>query len=70
MPSYKPMNQGTICAKVCPEEVQSIKGNNYGLIPLGQSNYVSAMTNFKGIHTPLNAFKRWRKGKNAMFRQH
>ena len=28
------MNQGTICAKVYPEGVQSIKGNNFGLIPV------------------------------------
>ena len=33
LPSYKPMNQGTICAKVYPEGVQPIKGNNCGLIP-------------------------------------
>ena len=31
--SYIPMNQGTICAKVCPEGIQPIKGNNCGLIP-------------------------------------
>ena len=28
------MNQGTICAKVYPEGIQPIKGNNCGLIPL------------------------------------
>ena len=33
LPSYRPMNQGTICAKVYPEGVQSINGNNCGLIP-------------------------------------
>ena len=33
MPSYRPMNQGTICAKVYPEGVQPIKGNNCELIP-------------------------------------
>ena len=27
------MNQGTICAKVYPEGIQPIKGNNRGLIP-------------------------------------
>ena len=32
MPSYTPMHQGTICAKVYPEGIQSIKGNNCGLI--------------------------------------
>ena len=26
MPSYRPMNQGTICAKVYPEGVQPVKG--------------------------------------------
>ena len=33
LPSYRPMNQGTICAKVYPESVQPIKGNNCVLIP-------------------------------------
>ena len=33
LPSYTPMNQGTICAKVYPEGIQPIKGNNCGLIP-------------------------------------
>ena len=32
-PSYRPINEGTICAKVYPEGVQRIKGNNCGLIP-------------------------------------
>ena len=36
LPSYTPMNQGTICAKVCPEGIQPIKGNNCGLIPAGR----------------------------------
>ena len=27
------MNQGTICAKVYPEGIQPVKGNNCGLIP-------------------------------------
>ena len=27
------MNQGPICAKVYPEGIQPIKGNNCGLIP-------------------------------------
>ena len=31
--SYRPMNQGTICAKVYSEGVQPIKENNCGLIP-------------------------------------
>ena len=34
LPSYRPMNQGTICAKVYPGGVQPIKENNCGLIPL------------------------------------
>ena len=34
LPSYTPMNQGTICAKVYPEGIQPIKGNNCGLIPI------------------------------------
>ena len=34
LPSYTPMNQGTICAKVYPEGIQPIKGNNCGLIPV------------------------------------
>ena len=29
------MNQGPICAKVYPEGIQPIKGNNCGLIPAG-----------------------------------
>ena len=29
---FRPMHQETICAKVYPEVVQTIKGNNYGLI--------------------------------------
>ena len=33
LPSYRPMDQRTICAKVYPEGVQPIKGNNCGLIP-------------------------------------
>ena len=33
LPSYTPMNQGTICAKVYPEGIQLIKGNHGGLIP-------------------------------------
>ena len=28
------MNQGPICAKVYPEGIQPIKGNNCGLIPI------------------------------------
>ena len=34
LPSYRPMNQGTICAKVYPEGVQPIEGNNCGLNPI------------------------------------
>ena len=34
LPSYRPMNQGTICAKVYLEGAQPVKGNNCGLIPL------------------------------------
>ena len=33
LPSYTPIKQGTICAKVYPEGIQPIKGNNCGLIP-------------------------------------
>ena len=33
LPSYTPMNQGTICSRVYPEGVQPIKGNKDGLIP-------------------------------------
>ena len=33
LPSYRPMNLGTICAKVYPQSTQPIKGNNCGLIP-------------------------------------
>ena len=33
LPSYTTMNQGIICAKVYPEGIQPIKGNNCGLIP-------------------------------------
>ena len=33
LPSYKPMKQGTISAKVYPEGIQPVKGNNCGLIP-------------------------------------
>ena len=33
--SYTPMNQGPIFAKVYPEGIQPIKGNNCGLFPLG-----------------------------------
>ena len=33
LPSYRPMNQGTICAKVDLEGVHPVKGNNCGLIP-------------------------------------
>ena len=33
LPSYTPMNQGTICAKVYPGGIQPIKGNNCRLIP-------------------------------------
>ena len=31
------MNQGTICAKVYPEGIQPVKGNNCGLIPIRPS---------------------------------
>ena len=34
LPSYSPMNQGTICAKVYPEPIQ---GNNCGLIPISRN---------------------------------
>ena len=34
LPSYRPMNQGTICVKVYPEGVQPVKENNCGLIPI------------------------------------
>ena len=37
LPSYTPLNQGTIYAKVYPEGVQPIKGNNCGLIPIRPS---------------------------------
>ena len=33
LPPYKPMNQRAICAKVYPEGIQPVKGNNCGLIP-------------------------------------
>ena len=33
LPSCTPMNLGTICAKLYPEGIQPIKGNNCGLIP-------------------------------------
>ena len=33
LPTYTPMNQRTICAKVYPEGIQLIKGNNCRLIP-------------------------------------
>ena len=32
-PSEKPNNRGTICMKVFSEVIQSVKGNNCGLIP-------------------------------------
>ena len=34
LPSYTPMNQGTICAKVYPEGIQPIKGTNCRLVPV------------------------------------
>ena len=37
VPSYTPMNQGTICAKVYPEGIQPIKGNNCELIPINRN---------------------------------
>ena len=37
LPSYRPMNQETICAKVYPEGVQPTNGNNCGLIPVASS---------------------------------
>ena len=37
LPSYTPMNQGTICAKVYHEGIQPIKGNNCELIPIRPS---------------------------------
>ena len=37
LPSYTPMNQGTICATVYPEDIQTIKGYNCGLIPYIQN---------------------------------
>ena len=45
MPSYRPMNQGTICAKVYPEGVQPIKGNNCGLIPFVYLNHFQKLFN-------------------------
>ena len=33
LPSYSPMNQGTICAKIYPEGIEPMKGNNCGPIP-------------------------------------
>ena len=41
MPSYTPMNQGTICAKVYPEGIQPIMGNNCGLIPMSENVILS-----------------------------
>ena len=44
LPSYTPMNQGTICAKVYPEGIQPIKGNriiqslNISELRLGRGN--------------------------------
>ena len=37
LPSYTPMNQGTICAQVYPEGIQPFKGNNCGRIPIRPS---------------------------------
>ena len=37
LPSYRPLNQGTICEKVYPEDIQPVKGNNCGLIPIRPS---------------------------------
>ena len=37
LPSYRPMTQGTICAKEYPEGIQPVKGNNSGLIPIRPS---------------------------------
>ena len=34
LPSYRPMNQVTVCAKVYLEVFQPDKGNNCGLIPV------------------------------------
>ena len=42
--SYRPMNQGSICAKVYPEGVQHIKGNNCG--QNSQSLYVYQYSRF------------------------
>ena len=44
LPSYIPMNQGTICAKVYPEGIQPFKGNNCRPIPVP-----AAMARHKGI---------------------
>ena len=41
LPSYTPMNQGPICAKVYPEGIQPIKGNNCGLIPYSTGHSVT-----------------------------
>ena len=37
LPSYTPMNQGTICVKVYPEGIQPVKVNNCGLIPVSRN---------------------------------
>ena len=54
LPSYTPMNQGTICAKVYPEGIQPMKGNNCGLIP-------TVLMRNRPFHfsSCLTSFNRW-----------
>ena len=47
------MNQGPICAKVYPEGIQPIKGNNCGLIPLGQIYHARLRTNCSSLNQHL-----------------
>ena len=43
LPSYTPMSQGTIYAKVYPEGMQPFKGNNIGLIPHGAQDLIKTV---------------------------
>ena len=67
LPFYTPMNQGPICAKVYPEGIQPIRGNNCGLIPFRCSMartrfaliwYFRMVANNAASHTLSNSFQK------------
>ena len=60
LPSYRPMNQGTICAKVHYESLQPIKGSICGLIPESSGRSSFSNRRFLYIETATSMYTKIR----------